>query len=184
MKERVLLLHGWGGSDYPHWQSWLAGELAKGYGCVCFPLLDNPHFPSKNRQMRQVKELLEEFAPHIVICHSLANVIWFHLCNEAQIPRVKRLLLVSPPSPQCDIENIRKFFPYEMPNELYADEALLVTSTDDPYLTPDEAHMLQNSLGIPMKVLEHAGHINEKSGYGAWPWVLEWATGKDKKRKF
>ena len=29
MKERVLLLHGWGGSDYPHWQSWLAGELKR-----------------------------------------------------------------------------------------------------------------------------------------------------------
>jgi len=177
MKEKILLLHGWGGSDYPHWQSWLAGELAKNYGCVCFPLLDNPHFPSKNRQMRQVKELLEEFAPHTVICHSLANVIWFHLCNEEEIPRVKRLLLVSPPSPQCAIENIRKFFPYDIPKDLHADEALLVTSTDDPYLTTDEADMLQRALGIPMKRLQNAGHINEKSGYGSWPWVLEWVRG-------
>jgi len=29
MAKKVLLLHGWGGSDFPHWQSWLAGEIAK-----------------------------------------------------------------------------------------------------------------------------------------------------------
>ncbi len=178
MKEKVLLLHGWGGSDYPHWQSWLAGEIAKDYGCVCFPLLDNPHFPSKNRQMRQVKGFLEEFKPHTVICHSLANVIWFHLCNAKVIPTVERLLLVSPPSPQCDIENIRKFFPYAFPKNLHAKEAMLVTSTDDPYLTTQEASELQMALGIPMKVLENAGHINEKSGYGSWSWVLEWVKSK------
>jgi predicted alpha/beta hydrolase family esterase len=177
MKDKVLILHGWGGSDYPHWQSWLAGELARDYGCVCFPLLDNPHFPSKNRQMHQVRGLVEEFAPRTVICHSLANVIWFHLCNEGVLHEVDRLLLVAPPSPQCQIENIRKFFPYEIPKKLYAKEAMLVTSTDDPHLTPEEAIMLQKALDIPMKVLQNAGHINEQSGYGAWPWVKEWVSG-------
>jgi len=29
MSKKILLLHGWGGSDMPHWQAWLAGELAK-----------------------------------------------------------------------------------------------------------------------------------------------------------
>jgi len=55
VREKVLLLHGWGGSDYPHWQSWIAGEIAKDYGQVAFPLLDQPHFPTKNRWMKQVK---------------------------------------------------------------------------------------------------------------------------------
>jgi uncharacterized protein len=36
MQKKVLLLHGWGGSNYPHWQSWLAAELAKNYGKVSF----------------------------------------------------------------------------------------------------------------------------------------------------
>ena len=48
MREKTLLLHGWGGSDEPHWQAWLAGEIAKDYGMVAFPLLENPHFPTKN----------------------------------------------------------------------------------------------------------------------------------------
>ena len=132
-------------------------------------------------QIVQVATLAEEiWREHYTPIIGAAQVDYMleHFCNEEQIPRVARLLLVSPPSPQCAIENIRKFFPYEIPEDLHADEALLVTSTDDPYLTPDEARMLQTSLGIPMKVLEDAGHINEKSGYGPWPWVLEWVLGR------
>lgn len=174
MKKRVLLLHGWGGSDYPHWQSWLACELAKDYGTVSFPLLDHPHFPSRNRWMRQVKALLESFRPDIVICHSLANTLWFHLCNEGGIAPVERLLLVAPPRPGCEIETIKSFFPVTVPRDLHTDEAMLVTSTTDPYLSPDEAAAFQAALNVPMKVLEGAGHINDESGYGEWPWVLEW----------
>ena len=181
MKEKVLLLHGWGGSDDPHWQSWLAGEIAKDYGTVAFPLLDNPHFPSKNRQMAQVKTLLKEFKPDIVICHSLANIIWFHLCLEGEIAAVKRLLLVAPPSTECDIDIIRKFFPCETPKNLFAEEVMLVTSTNDPYLTKEEAQALQKALDVKMKVLEDAGHINADSGYGEWPWVKEW-VGVSRKR--
>jgi len=178
MKQKVLLLHGWGGSDYPHWQSWLAGEIAKEYGTVCFPLLDNPHFPNKNRQMKQIKTLLKEFKPDTVICHSLANVIWFHLCLEEEIEPVKRLLLVAPPATGCDIDILKKFFPYETPQNLFAEEVLLVTSTSDPYMNEKEAQALQKALDVEMKVIKEAGHFNAESGYGAWPWVKEWVYAK------
>lgn len=174
MRKKVLLLHGWGGSDYPHWQSWLAGELAKDYGQVSFPLLDNPHFPTKNRWVKQFKKLLSEFQPDTVICHSLANTVWFHLCNEGEIKRVKRLLLVAPPRLDLELETIKTFFPVVVPTDLFADEVMLVTSDNDPYMTPDEANVLQKGLGVEMKVLHKAGHINADSGYGEWPWVLEY----------
>ncbi len=174
MKERILILHGWGGSDYPHWQSWLAGEIAKDYGTVSFPLLDNPHFPSKNRWMNQVKELLETFKPDTVICHSLANTLWFHLCHEGEIEPVKRLLLVAPPRLDLDLDTIRTFFPVTPPKELFAEKKFLVTSTTDPYLNTDEAAALQKALGIAMHVVENGGHLNEESGHGPWPWVYDW----------
>ncbi len=174
MSERVLILHGWGGSDTPHWQSWLAAEIAKDYGTVSFPLLDNPHFPSKNRWMRQVKQLLESFRPDTVICHSLANTLWFHLCNEGEIAPVKRLLLVAPPRTDLQLDTIATFFPVQPPVDLFAEAKLLVTSTNDPYLNTDEAAALQRALGIKMHVVEAGGHLNAESGYGPWPWVLEW----------
>ena len=173
---KVLLLHGWGGSDFPHWQSWLAGEIARDYGTVSFPLLDNPHFPSKNRWMRQVKEILSDYKPDVVICHSLANTLWFHLCLEGEIAPVGRLLLVAPPSLACNLEILKTFFPLQAPNNLFAEEALLVVSDNDPYMTMEEAQSLQKSLGIEIKILESAGHINADSGFGEWPWVKEWVA--------
>jgi len=174
MREKVLLLHGWGGSDYPHWQSWLAGEIAKDYGQVAFPLLDHPHFPTKNRWMKQVKKLLVEFQPDVVICHSLANSLWFHLCNEGEIDRVKRLLLVAVPRMDLSIDTIKTFFPVEAPTDLYADEVLMVSSDSDPYMSSEEANSLREALGVKMKVLQSAGHINAESGFGEWPWLKEW----------
>lgn len=174
MRQRTLLLHGWGGSDDPHWQSWLAGEIAKDYGAVSFPLLDNPHFPSKNRWMKQVKALLDEFQPEVVICHSLANTLWFHLCHEGEIKSVKRLLLVAPPRLTCELENLKSFFPLEAPASLFADEVMLVTSDNDPYMNPEEAQALQKALGVEMKVIGNGGHLNAESGYGEWLWAKEW----------
>lgn len=168
------MLHGWGGSDDPHWQAWLAGEIVKNYASVSFPLLDNPHFPSKNRWMKQVKALLLEFQPDIVICHSLANILWFHLCHEGEIAPIKRLLLVAPPKLTCEIETLKTFFPLKAPLNLFAEEALLVTSTNDPYMTTQEAEALQNALKIEMTVIENGGHINTASGFGEWSWVKEW----------
>lgn len=174
MKAKTLLLHGWGGSDNPHWQAWLAGEIAKDYGIVAFPLLDNPHFPSKNRWMKQVKELMAQFEPDVVICHSLGNTLWFHLCNEGEIDPVKRLLLVAPPRLDLELDTIKSFFPVVAPEFMFADEVLLVTSSNDPYMSSDEASALQEILDVEMKVLDDAGHINADSGYGEWPWVKEW----------
>ncbi len=171
---KTLILHGWGGSDDPHWQAWLAAEIAKGYGTVSFPLLDNPHFPSKNRWMKQAKEILNTFKPDTLICHSLANVLWFHLCHEGEIAPVKRLLLVAPPSLDCSLETIKTFFPLTPPNSLYAHEAMLVVSDNDPYMDLSEARKLQYALGIEMKVISGGGHINTDAGFGPWPWVKEW----------
>lgn len=97
MQDRILILHGWGGSDAPHWQAELASEIAKNYGTVSFPLLDNCHFPSKNRWMKQVKQILKDFNPTTVVCHSLANNLWFWLCEEESMSEIERLFMVSIP---------------------------------------------------------------------------------------
>ena len=170
----VLVLHGWGGSDDPHWQAWLCGEIVKDYNTVSFPLLDNPHFPSKNRWMKQVKALMEQLQPDVVICHSLGCTLWLHLCLEGEINPVKRLLLVAPPSLSCELETLKTFFPVDIPDFLYADEAMLVTSDNDPYMSQEEARALEDEFGIDMKVISNGGHINADSGYGEWPWVKEW----------
>ena len=177
MAKKVLLLHGWGGSDSPHWQSWLAGELAKDYGKVSFLEFSNYDFPNLGMWKKELKQELDEFKPDIVICHSLANTLWFHLCQEDNFIEVQELYLVAPPSLTCEIKELKSFFPVHMPTNPHAKKTILVTSTNDPYMTIDEAKELQSSLGVEMKVLQNAGHINADSGFGEWRWILKKIKG-------
>ncbi len=168
---KFLILHGWGGSDAPHWQAELASEIAKNYGTVSFPLLDNCHFPSKNRWMRQVKKILEDFKPDTVICHSLANNLWMWLCQEEDIQEIKRLFMVSVPSLTTKEKTIKTFFPCPLPKSLYANEIHMIVSNDDPWVALDEAKQIANQYNAFLTVLENAGHINTDSGYGKWKYI-------------
>ena len=190
---KTLILHGWGGSDAPHWQAELASEIAKDYGTVSFPLLDNCHFPSKNRWLKQVKKLLEEFKPDTVVCHSLANTLWFWLCQEMTeslelealatnttrlkpstpefieaINNIERLFMVSPPSLSTTEATIKTFFPCEIPTNCYAKHIELIVSDSDPWIKLDEAESMAKMIGANYTVVKDAGHINADSGYGKW----------------
>jgi len=176
MRPKVLLLHGWGGSDFPHWQSHLASELAKNYGSVSFFRFSDVDSPKLGVWLNELKQELQDFQPNIVICHSLANTLWFHLCNSQRINTIEKLYLVAPPSMHCEVPELSEFFPLQTPTNLFAKDTLLITSTNDPYLTQEEANKLQKSLDITMKVLQDAGHINAESGFGEWPWMLKELT--------
>ena len=173
MAKKVLILHGWGGSDFPHWQSWLASELAKEYGKVSFLKFSNFDEPKLENWLKELKEELEEFRPNIVICHSLANTLWFHLCNSTNIDNVEKLYLVAPPSLTCKIAELQSFFPVETPQDLKAKDILLICSTNDPYMSENEVNILQKELGVKMKMINKGGHINSDSGFGKWTWMLE-----------
>ncbi len=169
---KTLILHGWGGSDAPHWQAELAAQIAKDYGTVSFPLLDNPHFPSKNRWVKQVKNILEEFQPDTVVCHSLGCTLWFWLCEEDIVP-IKRLFLVSPPSHKTPIEMVKSFFPVPSPQNLKANSIQMIVSDNDPYINRTEAKEIADSYNIPMTIIKDAKHINADSGYGKWALIEE-----------
>lgn len=174
---KILILHGWGGSDTPHWQSELASEIAKNYGTVSFPLLDNCHFPSKNRWVKQVKQILEEFKPNIVVCHSLANTLWFWLCQE-ELKELDKLIMVSPPSLTTTEMTIKTFFPCEIPQNIYAKEIELIISDNDPWIELDEAENIAKAIGANYQVIKDAGHINADSGYGKWELIETMILGK------
>jgi len=179
-EDRVLLLHGWGGSDAPHWQANLACKIASNYGTVSFPLLDNCHFPSKNRWLKQVREILKEFKPTTVVCHSLANTLWFWLCQDDEVMELDRLIMVSPPSLTTEIETIKSFFPCPMPSSLHAKEAQMIVSDNDPYISIDEAREISSHYSIPLTIIEDAGHINADSGYGQWDLIDDIILGDSK----
>jgi predicted alpha/beta hydrolase family esterase len=171
MSNKTLILHGWGGSDAPHWQAELASEIAKNYGTVSFPLLDNCHFPSKNRWMKQVREILKTFKPHTVVCHSLANNLWMWLCEEDDMEEIERLFMVSVPSLETKEKTIKTFFPCPMPKNIYAKEVHMIVSDDDPWVEAEEAKNIASHYNATFTTIKDAGHINADSGYGKWEFI-------------
>ena len=167
-QNKVLILHGWGGSDTPHWQAQLAATIAKDYGTVSFPLLDSCHFPSKNKWVKQVKQILQEFKPHTVVCHSLANNLWMWLCEEEDMLEVDKLFMVSVPSLKTKEKTIKSFFPCPLPDNIYAKEVQMIVSENDPWVKLSEAKEMALHFNTSLTILENAGHINEDSGYGKW----------------
>ena len=178
MSKRVLILHGLGGSDFPHWQSHLAGDLIKENFVVSFPALPNRNNPDLNEWKEFLKKELKHFKPDIVVCHSLANVLWFHTCDELDI-KLDKLMLVAPVSRNRSIEAAKSFYPYPIAKDLKAKEIIMAASTNDPYMSIEEAIDLQSKLNIGMKIMEDAGHINADSGFGKLDCALDWIKRED-----
>lgn len=61
-----------------------------------------------------------------------------------------------------------------MPLQKLPFRSVVVTSTNDPYVTLARAKLFASSWGSKLITLENAGHINAASGYGAWPDGLKW----------
>ena len=174
MNKKVLILHGWGGSPFPHWQAHTASSLIKDNYTVSFPQLPKKDNPTLSEWLDFLEKEFNHFKPDIVVCHSLANMLWFHFVDKFDIEPIEKLMLVSPVSQDCKIEELKTFFPYPIVKDLKAKEIIMVGSTNDPYMIPDEIMDLQIELNIGLKILENAGHINEDSGYGELSCSVEW----------
>ena len=172
--KKVLIIHGLGGSDYPHWQSWLASELIKLNYTVSFPALPNRDNPDLKEWLEFINAEVKHFKPDIVVCHSLANLLWFHLVDKYDISPIEKLMLVAPVSQQCTVKELQSFLPYPIPSDLRAKEVIMACGDNDPYISVEEAINLQSSLNIGMKIMENAGHINRDSGFGELSFALEW----------
>lgn len=172
LSKRVLILHGLGGSDFPHWQAHLAADLIKQNTAVSFPHLPNRDNPHLHEWKRVLKQEIEHFEPTIIVCHSLANLLWFHTCEELDI-ELEKLMLVAPVRDR-QLEAASSFFPYPIVKDLKAKEVIMAASTNDPYMNVEEAIRLQSRLKVGMKILDDAGHINADSGYGKLDCALDW----------
>ena len=172
--KKVLILHGWGGSDEPHWQWWLAEQLKLKNYDVSFPDFPNKDLPVFDEWMDTLTKEFDRFQPDIVVCHSLANILWFHFTQNNKIKKLDKLMLVAPVRKTCEIEELKSFFPYPTPNNLNAQEMIMVGSTNDPYLSVEEAIELHAELNIGLKILDDAGHINADSGFGELSCAVDW----------
>jgi uncharacterized protein len=170
---KALILHGWGGSDTPHWQDYLARDLVSDGFAVYFPALPHRDAPMLAQWMSELETIINDFKPTIIVCHSLACMLFLHYCEKNSDISFDKVLLVAPPAQDTKIAEISSFFPYPTPN-INARHKLLVASTNDRYATTVDAINLAMQTGCETHILEDAGHINTDAGYGEWKFALDW----------
>ena len=163
-----LILHGLQGSGPGHWQTWLAARLRAAGARVAYPDLPDADMPSP-RAWREALEREIGVLPGaaVVVCHSLACILWLHHVAEGGA-QAERVLLVAPPSEASGVQEIASFFPVPLPA---VTGARIVCSDNDPYC-PEGAASLYS---LPADVLAGQGHINPDAGYGDWPAAEAWA---------
>jgi len=175
-----LILHGYQGSGPGHWQTWLAGRLRAGEATVAYPDLPDPDAPDLRAWQAALDGELDALEiPPIVVCHSLACLLWLHHAAASARPAA-RVLLVAPPSPSAlERIGVEGFWPAPLaPAPLAASVlygARLVCSDDDPYCPEGARGLYGEPLGLATDLLPGAGHVNPEAGYGPWPAVERWA---------
>ena len=178
MARSFLILHGYEGSGPDHWQSELARRLAAAGERVAYPDLPDPFAPSLAAWREALAAELR--GGETVVAHSLACILWLHHCAAPVGPAAARVLLVAPPSPAGAPEPIHPFFPVALDRAAVAaasEETRLVCSNDDPYCPEGAASLYGEPLGLPVDVLDGAGHVNPAAGFGPWPEVEAWCYG-------
>src|SRR5687767_873815 len=176
-----LILHGLEGSGPDHWQTLLAGRLRDRGERVSYPHLPDPFDPHPADWDRALDEELSLLDAPVVLCHSLACLLWLRrAARPLEEPLASRVLLVAPPFRE-DLEPVARFLDHgarARDVSRAADETLIVCSDDDPYCPPGAVAIYAEPLGIPAHVIPGAGHINPEAGYGEWPEAAHWALGE------
>lgn len=175
-----LILHGLEGSAPGHWQSWLAGRLER----VAYPDLPGADRPRREPWLAALRAELDRAEHPVVVCHSLACVLWLHhaATRVPGGPRALRVLLVAPPCACSEVPEIADFFPVPRdPRALEAaatGETRLVCSDDDPYCPEGGIRAYAERLACPVDLIAGGGHLNPDAGYGPWPAVEAWVRGE------
>lgn len=177
-----LILHGIENHRPPeHWQYWLAERLRAGGHHVRYPGLPDPDNPPLVDWTSALCENLAQWGvgERVVICHSLACLLWFHASVfVAPAERPHRLLLVSPPAaervPEAGAEFRLGALDAASVRESVIDEIRIVASDNDPYNPSGAAALYAAPLGVEIDIVAGAGHITPADGYGPWHELEAW----------
>lgn len=173
-----LTLPGWHGSGPQHWQSrW---EQLYGYRRV---QQHDWQQPLRGDWMIQLEEaVLACRQPVVLVAHSLGcwlTAAWAAHSQHAH--KVVGAMLVAPPdAAMFHVEPILYSWRPTVVQQLpFA--SLLVSSSDDPYCSTEQAQALATAWGSRWQPAGAHGHLNADSALDDWPqghdWLQQWLAG-------
>ena len=179
-----LILHGIENHRPPqHWQFLLAAQLVEAGHDVRYPALPDADAPALDRWLAVLDDELAqlESSNRVVVCHSLACLLWLHAAARGLAEPVERVLLVAPPASDRVPEGGASFRidAIDAPAVHAAARGAtdLACSDGDPYNPVGGQRLYGDPLGIAATVFPGAGHITPDTGFGPWPFALRWCLG-------
>lgn len=164
-KPVVLFVPGLGGSGPGHWQTLWQQDIP-GARRVEQSDWDAPR---RVDWLKALKSELEESSGSVVVAHSLGCILLAHAAAEYPTLPIKSALLVAP----ADVDSagparevVRDFGPILLRRLPFP--AIVVTSTDDPHVSPARAAVFAAAWGASLIDVGRCGHINVDAGFGPW----------------
>jgi predicted alpha/beta hydrolase family esterase len=183
--QSFLIAHGWENRRPPgHWQHWLAGELVAQGHQVLHPQFPEPDEPVLEVWVAELRRHLQQLdgGERVLICHSLAVLLWWQAAPTLGELQPDRVLLVAPPSPDVlrKYAAVAAFVPPDIETTAPDPEQLrrvrLVAGDDDPYFPGGAAPVYEERFGLDVDEIPGGGHLDLPAGYGAWPSVFDWCA--------
>ena len=168
MKINIPGLHN---SDENHWQTHFEISMPNEFIRI---QQENWDEPDCNTWIDKIEKVLKEknHSNLILIGHSIgcmAIVMWFEKFGH----RIKGALLVAPSDSEKEDypSYIKGFVP--IPKTKLPFPSIVVGSTNDHVTTNKRTQEFANNWGSKFVLLDNAGHIETKSGFGDWPLGFE-----------
>lgn len=105
----------------------------------------------------------------VLVAHSLGCMLAAHWAGSGSPLRAAGALLVAPADVEAPSYPIATNGFAPVPMAPLPFPCLVVTSTDDPFVTRERARAFADAWGGRLVEIGDAGHVNADSGYGDWP---------------
>jgi uncharacterized protein len=185
MATGYLILHGIENHRPPeHWQFLLAARLVESGHEVRYPALPEPDAPELERWLSTLQVELAALGgqQRVIVCHSLACLLWFRAAERWVGSRVDRLLLVAPPASERVPDGGASFrvdsLDADAVRSSVTGDIAIACSDADPYNPAGAQSLYGDALGVTATIVEGAGHITPDTGFGPWPFAAEWCLGR------
>jgi len=161
----VLILPGLWNSGPEHWQS----RWERAHPTFRRVVQDDWEKPRCADWIARLEDAVLRTPDAVLVAHSSACALVAHWIAGGAKGRARAALLVGPSDPEADSYPRGPVGFAPMPLVRIPFPSIVVTSTDDPYVTVQRATVFATAWGSRLELVERAGHINSASGLGDWP---------------
>ena len=180
---KIVIIHGTGGSPEGNWFPWLKERLtAQGHDVLVpvFPTTDGQSLINWKKVFYDQVGSLE--TNMILIGHSVGAGFLLSLLEESSVSIAATFLvcgfLGELGLPDYDLLNksfVCREFDWQKIRQNYG-YCCLINSDNDPYIPITKGQELAEKLMVPLTILPGAKHINKEAGFTSFPFLLDAMT--------